>query len=69
MEIRSIDNLTLLYLPEDREAAELIGESCRQSMRLIEETWRVPAPGDCRVYVMTDPYEFIFHSAPPDHGA
>jgi hypothetical protein len=64
METRSIRGLTLFFEAEDREAAELIGNACEQSLNLIRDLWGLEAPAECCVYVMTSWLHFLFHSAP-----
>lgn len=64
MESRSIDGLTLCFDADEHEAAELIGQACAESIRIIRESWGLPTPADCRVYVMTSWSQFLFHSAP-----
>lgn len=64
METISIDGLTLFFKAEERDAAELIGEACQRSIRLIHQCWGLDTPKDCRVYVMTSWLHFVFHSAP-----
>ena len=60
----SISGLTLFFSAEEREAAELIGQACERSTRLLQEHWGLDAPTDCRIYVMTSWLEFAFESAP-----
>jgi len=64
METRSIKGLTLFFDAREQEAAELVGDACEQSIRLIYRLWGLEAPTDCRVYVMTSWPSFLFHSTP-----
>jgi hypothetical protein len=64
MESRSIQGLTLFFDTEERDAAELIGHACEQSVPLIRKLWGLESPEDVRVYVMTSWLRFVFHSAP-----
>jgi hypothetical protein len=64
MESKAIDGLALFFDTEEREAAELIGQACEKSARLIRESWGLETPADCRIYVMTSWPQFLFHSAP-----
>ena len=64
MEIKEIDGLTLYFEAEERQAAELIGRACAQSVGLIHDLWVLDMPDDCHVYVMTSWLPFLFHSAP-----
>lgn len=64
MEQRRIGDLTLFFDAEESETAGLVEEACRHSIRVIGETWCLPAPSDCRVVVMTSWFRFLFESAP-----
>ena len=64
MEKRAVGGMSLFFEAEEREAAQWIGAACEQSERLIHRLWGLPTPVDCRVYVMTSPLRFVFHSAP-----
>ena len=64
MEAIPIDGLTLLFDAEEKDAIQLIGEACKQSIHLIHKHLGLDTPKDCRVYVMTSWYQFFFQSAP-----
>jgi hypothetical protein len=64
METRSINGLTLYFDADEQAAADLIGKACTESVLIIWESWGLPTPADCRVYVMTSWSQFLFHSAP-----
>ena len=64
MESSQVAGLTLFFEADEQEAAELIGQSCAQSVDLIQQLWGLGTPKDCRVYVMTSWLHFMFHSAP-----
>ena len=64
METKSIDNIALFFDRDERDSAELIGQACERSLRLIHACWGLETPEDCRVYVMTSWPRFVFHSAP-----
>lgn len=64
METMSVQGLTLFYDAEEREAAELIGEACAQTVQLLNDYWGLETPQDLRVYVMTSWLRFLFHSPP-----
>jgi hypothetical protein len=63
METRPVAGLTLFYEPGERQAADLIGSACEASVPLLGERWGLDTPRDCRVYVLTSPLLFFFHSA------
>lgn len=64
MEKGSILGVELYFDAEEREAAELVGSACEQSVALIREQWGLELQGECRVYVMTSWFHFFLHSAP-----
>jgi len=64
MEATTLDDLTLFFDPQEREAAHLIGQACEKSAQLIHECWGLTAPQDLRVYVMTSWLRPTFHAAP-----
>jgi hypothetical protein len=59
-----IDGIELYFPTEEREAADLFEAACERAVPLIRDTWGLPTPKQCRVYVMTSWLRFIFHSAP-----
>lgn len=64
MESLDIDGARLFFRENERDSAERIREVCTKSLTLIKEKWALPAPPELRVYVMTSPFGFVFHSAP-----
>lgn len=64
LESRTISGITLHFPVEEQAAAEIIAAACSRSMTLIHDLWKVPAPKDCRVYVMTHWLSFLIHSTP-----
>ena len=64
METLFVEGVTLYFDPSERQAAELIKPACARSIQIIRELWDLPAPEDCRVYVMTSWRRFAFQSAP-----
>jgi hypothetical protein len=64
METMTVNGLALFYDIEERDAAELVGQACERSIRLIREHWGLETPEECRVYVMASWMRFMFHSAP-----
>jgi hypothetical protein len=61
----TVDGLTVLFDADESDAADLIGRASSKSAQLIRRLWSLETPNDCRVYVMTSWFRFLFHSAPP----
>ena len=64
MKSKTINNITLLFDPDEQDTADLIGGACTKAVRLIQERWGLETPEDCRIYVMTSWLGFVFQSAP-----
>ncbi len=64
MNTATADGSTLFYDESELDTAELVRETCARTARLLRERWALPAPRDCRVYVMTSWRRFLFHAAP-----
>ena len=57
-----IHGVRLLYRQEEVGTAEIIAGAIKQSLELAGEMWGFNPPQDCRVYVMTSWFTFIFQS-------
>jgi len=64
MNTRPIRILSLHYQPGEEAVADLIEDACEKTLDLIHDLWRLKAPDQCRVYVMTSWPRFLFHAAP-----
>lgn len=64
MKSRTIGNLTLVYAPGEQDTADAIAGACQRAIQLAESSWGLRPPGDCRIYVMTSWWSFVFQSAP-----
>jgi hypothetical protein len=64
METRAISGITLLFDQSEQDTADLIAGTCAKAVQLIDESWGLKTPADCRIYVMTSWLRFVFHSAP-----
>lgn len=62
--IQISDKITLYFNPREKESAEIIEAACRQSLPIIRETWGLPEPKQCRVYIVNSWFYYMFHSAP-----
>jgi hypothetical protein len=61
---RTISHVTLVFDPGEQDTADLIGGACANAVRLIQQSWGLKTPEDCRIYVMTSWLGFVFQSAP-----
>ena len=50
--------------PAEQATADLISGACAEALQLVQESWGLDAPQDCRIYVMTSWLGFVFQSAP-----
>lgn len=67
MESKRISSkITLYFNPQEKETAAILEAACRQSLPIIRETWGLPTPRECRIYVVNSWFYYMFHSAPWD---
>lgn len=64
MQSRRVGGITVVFDPGEQDTAELIRDAAASVLRLIQESWGLGPPADCRFYVMTSWWGFIFRSAP-----
>jgi len=64
MELRVVGGIVVAFEPDEQKTAELIAGTCETAIRLVQESWGLEAPEDCRIYVMTSWLGFVFRSAP-----
>jgi len=64
MQSRIISDIAVVFDPSEQDTAELISDTTAKALRLIQESWGLGRPEDCRIYVMTSWWGFIFRSAP-----
>ena len=64
IECTCVDGMALYFDAAERDAADLISRACARSAQLLHQHWKLRAPADCRVYVMTSWHGFVFQSAP-----
>jgi hypothetical protein len=64
MESRTISGVRVVDRPGEQDSVDLIGAACEQAVPLIQESWGLETPEDCRIYVMTSWLGFVFQSAP-----
>ena len=56
--------MALVYDPDEQEIADLAAGTCERAIQLARELWGLASPEDCRIYVMTSWWGFVFRSAP-----
>lgn len=64
MKSRTISGITLVMAPGEQDTANVIGSACEKAVSLIQESWGLETPEDCRIYVMTSWLGLVFQSAP-----
>jgi hypothetical protein len=64
MESRTIGNVMLVYDPGEQDTVDLIAATCEKAIQLAQELWGLAPPENCRIYVMTSWWGFVFQSAP-----
>jgi len=64
MQSRPVGGITVVFDSNEQDTAELISDATAKALRLIQESWGLKSPADCRIYVMTSWWGFIFQSAP-----
>ncbi|HSD85161.1 MAG TPA: hypothetical protein VLG46_14945 [Anaerolineae bacterium] len=57
-------SIPIISKSADRATADLIDSACAEALQLIQSSWGLAAPQDCRIYVMTSWPSFVFQSAP-----
>ena len=56
--------ITLVFDPSEQDTSDLIRDACAKALQTIQANWGLGTPEDCRIYVMTSWWGFIFQSAP-----
>lgn len=64
MQPKTNSNLMIVSDSGEQATAELISATADKALRLIQESWGLGPPADCRIYVMTSWWGFFFRSAP-----
>jgi hypothetical protein len=64
MDTQTLNGMTLYYDAAEREAAEQIAIAAERSIQTINNTWQLPVPGDCRLYLMVSWPRCVFLGAP-----
>ena len=59
-----VNGLTLYYDVEGEYALELVQEACVQGIRIMQDSWQLNTPTECRAYIMISWRQFLFHAAP-----
>lgn len=61
---RTAAGIRVAHDPNEADTSAVIGAACAQALQVIDASWGLPAPADCRVVVMTTWWGFVFESAP-----
>jgi hypothetical protein len=65
MDIQRVSNKTSIYFtPEDKGTSDSLENVCKRSFNIIQSTWGLTEPSECRVYIMTSWLHFMFDTAP-----
>lgn len=64
MDTQTINGVTLYYDPPEKDAADQLAFAIQRSLDTITNTWQLPVPGDCRVYLMVSWPRCVFLGAP-----
>ncbi len=64
MPLTAEKTIPIICDPTEHDTADLIRDACVQALPLIQRSWGLDAPADCRIYVMTSWLKFIFQSGP-----
>jgi hypothetical protein len=58
------EGVTLIFDPPEQDTADVIGSACAKAVPIVQESWGLRLPADCRIYVMSSWWGFFFQSAP-----
>jgi hypothetical protein len=64
MDSTPVNGLTLYYDEEGRYALDLVQEACAQGIRIMQDSWQLNTPAECRAYIMTSWQGYFAHAAP-----
>lgn len=64
MPSRVSNDIPVVYDAGEQDTAELISDATATVLHLVQESWGLESPEDCRIYVMTSWWGFFFRSAP-----
>lgn len=56
--------ISIFSPPGEEDTAGLVGEAVAKALRVIQDSWGLDRPADCRIFVMTSWERFFFQSAP-----
>jgi hypothetical protein len=64
MQTEIIQGIQLIFGPSEAHIAGVISDASTKSLHLIHEDWGLDKPQDCRIYIMSSWFDFVFRSAP-----
>lgn len=59
-----VDGLSLYYDEEGEYALDLVREACVQGTQIMQDSWQLNTPAECRAYIMTSWQDYFSHAAP-----
>jgi len=65
MQSRIVSGIKVIFDPGEQETAGWICDTAAGALCLVQESWGLGRPEDCRIHVMTSWLGFFFQSAPP----
>ena len=64
MDSTPVNGLTLYYDEEGEYALDLVREACVQGIQIMQGSWHLNTPAECRAYIMTSWRGYFAHAAP-----
>jgi hypothetical protein len=64
VQITKIRGLRIYFDEEEKDSADQLIMACEQSLEAISDTWQLPVPEDCRVYLLASWPRCVFLGAP-----
>lgn len=64
MQLKIVNDVTVFFDTSELDTAQMISDTTAQAFHLIQDSWGLGKPEDCRIYIMTSWWGFFFQSAP-----
>ena len=59
-----VNGLTLYYDEDGEYALDLVREACERGIQIMQDSWQLNTPEECRAYIMTSWQGYLSHAAP-----